>query len=155
MSDKVRGALFNALGDITGLSVLDAFAGSGAVGFEAISRGAAHATLIDVDKVAQRTIAENIDRLKLIREVKLINASAKAWLTTADETYDIVILDPPYDDLQFDLLYRLLRLASQPGGLAVVSLPPGAAFSPDDENYELLTQKSYGDAQLVFYRRIG
>jgi 16S rRNA (guanine966-N2)-methyltransferase len=60
MSDKMRGALFNALGDIDGLSVLDAFAGSGALAFEAVSRGAGHAVAIDVDKSAQRAIAENI-----------------------------------------------------------------------------------------------
>src|SRR5438445_6894886 len=85
MSDKMRGALFNALGDLSGLTVLDAFAGSGALAFEAVSRGAQHVVAIDVDKSAQRTIAKNITALGLADRVKLVRASAGAWLTTTDE----------------------------------------------------------------------
>src|SRR3954464_3149409 len=75
MSEKGRGALFNALGDISGLTVLDAFAGSGALSFEAISRRAASVLAIDSDKNAQRAIAENIASLGLSRQVKLIKTS--------------------------------------------------------------------------------
>ena len=82
MSDKVRGALFNALGDIEGLTVLDAFAGSGALAFEALSRGAASATLLKKDKPAQRAISENIVTLNVEKRTKLIRASANAWLGT-------------------------------------------------------------------------
>ena len=109
MSDKIRGALFNALGDIGGLSVLDAFAGSGALGYEAISRGARHVTAIDSDPAAQRAIAENITSLKLSRHIKLIRASATAWLSTTDEAFDIVLCDPPYDDVQVALLAQLAQ----------------------------------------------
>src|SRR4051812_43097697 len=76
MSDKMRGALFNTLGDIGGLTILDAFAGSGALSFEAVSRGARHATAIDSDRSAQQTITENIRSLSLNKHVKLIKASA-------------------------------------------------------------------------------
>jgi 16S rRNA (guanine966-N2)-methyltransferase len=152
MSDKARGALFNALGDIEGLSVLDAFAGSGALSYEAISRGAAQALAIDSDQNAQKAIADNIVSLGLKRQVKLTKASAGAWLSTTDEEFDIVICDPPYDDLQLNLLERLAGRA-KPNGLAVLSLPPTAEFTLPD-SYKLLTSKNYGDAQLVFYRRI-
>lgn len=151
MSDKSRNALFNALGDITGLTVLDAFAGSGALSFEAVSRGAEQATAIDKDRHAQDTIAANIKGLQLRQKVKLIKASANAWLTTTAETYDLVLLDPPYDDLQMDLL---LKLASRvkPGGLAVISLPPDQKVTLS-HNFSLLTAKNYGDNQLRFYKR--
>lgn len=151
MSDKVRGALFNALGDIGGLSVLDAFAGSGALAYEALSRGAVRALAIDSDQNAQQTILDNIKSLGLANQAHLIKASAGAWLSTTDETFDIVTCDPPYDDPQLKLLERLAGRA-KPGGLVVFSLPPAVKCDlPDD--YEPLATKTYGDARLVFFRR--
>src|ERR1700683_4883439 len=80
MSDKIRGAMFNMLGDIEGLNILDAFSGSGAIAFEAISRGAASVTLIESDHLAQRSIALNIDKLGLSESASLIRANANSWL---------------------------------------------------------------------------
>ena len=80
MGDKVRGALFNILGDIEGLHILDAFAGSGAIGFEALSRGAASATLIDSDRSAQIAVYSNIHKLGLEKTTMLEKTSANAWL---------------------------------------------------------------------------
>jgi len=155
MSDKMRGALFNILGEIDGLTVLDPFAGTGALSFEAISRGAKHATAIDSDKNAQRVIEKNIVELGLKRGewVKLIKNSANAWLQTAgDPVFDLVLCDPPYNDLQVGLLERLCGRV-ETGGLMVLSWPGDTepvAFS----DMELIEQRSYGDAQLVFYRKI-
>lgn len=152
MSDKMRGALFNVLGDISGLTVLDALAGSGALAYEALSRGAGAATLIDHDRNAQRTIEDNIASLDLSARARLIKASAGAWLSTTAETFDIVLLDPPYQDVQLPLLKKLAQRA-KPGGVVVLSLPP--AVQPElPADYEPLAVKSYGDSQLVFYRRI-
>ena len=151
MSDKVRGALFNMLGDLDGLSVLDAFAGSGALSFEAVSRGAANVLAIDSDREAQKTIAANTKRLGL-RNVKLVKAATNAWLQTADDTFDIVLCDPPYDDLQPKLLQRLAERV-RPDGLLVLSWP-GNQEPPALENLQQIEQRSYGDAQLVFYRKI-
>jgi 16S rRNA (guanine966-N2)-methyltransferase len=152
MSDKGRGALFNVLGDIQGLRVLDAFAGSGALSFEAISNGAAQAVAIDVDRAAQSAIAENIKILGLANQVKLIKAAAAAWLSTTNDRYDLVFLDPPFESLRPALLLELAARANVKG-LVVLSLPPQADFVLPD-NYEYLTSKVYGDNQLVFYRRI-
>ena len=151
MSDKIRGALFNTLGDIAGLTVLDAFAGSGAICFEAISRGARSAVAIEQDRLAQRTIDENIRALKLQRSVKLIKASAGAWLQTNQTSqYDLVILDPPYDDTQPNLLQRLAATV-KPGGLLILSWP-GDQDVPVFAALQEIKRRSYGDAQLVFYR---
>lgn len=152
MSDKGRGALFNALGDIAGLSVLDAFAGSGALGFEAISRGAARVTAIERDRNAQLAVSDNIRALGMQREVKLIKANAAGWLSTSDETFDLILLDPPFDDLQPNLLVRLAGRA-KPGGVVVLSLPPDAEITLSKEHFERLIDKQYGDNQLVFYRK--
>jgi 16S rRNA (guanine966-N2)-methyltransferase len=151
MSDKVRGALFNSLGDVTGLTMLDCFAGSGAIGFEALSRGAYEATLIDADRQAQATIATNIQILGLGVSAKQIRASAAAWLSTTSERFAIVVCDPPYDQLQSSLIVRLADRVLQ-DGLLVLSLPPESTLElPAD--FELLTRKNYGDATLSFYRR--
>lgn len=151
MSDKMRGALFNTLGDINGLSILDAFAGSGALSFEAVSRGAKTLAL-DRDRQAQKTIAGNISDLGLQKEIKLVKASANAWLSTTNEQFDIVLCDPPYEDVQQPLLAKLAERAKM-GGMAVFSLPPGLGFRLDGR-FEPALNKDYGDGQLVFYRRI-
>jgi 16S rRNA (guanine966-N2)-methyltransferase len=153
MSDKVRGGLFNILGDIGGLTVLDAFAGSGALSFEAISRGAASAVAIDNDRAAQKVIANNTHALDLRGRVKLITASASAWLQTSnpEDTFDIVLCDPPYSDLQPNLLVRLSERVA-PDGLLVLSWP--TSQEPlGIEGMEQVEVRSYGDATLVFYRR--
>jgi 16S rRNA (guanine966-N2)-methyltransferase len=153
MSDKVRGALFNALGDIEGLSVLDAFAGSGAAAFEAISRGAREAMCIDVDNEAYRTLQANIAALGLQRQIKAQRRNAVSWSReNMDKAFDIVILDPPYDDLQPKVLTELTRHIS-PGGILALSWP-GSEAPPEFEGFETVQQKSYGDAQLVFYRSV-
>ncbi|MEK7153440.1 MAG: 16S rRNA (guanine(966)-N(2))-methyltransferase RsmD [Patescibacteria group bacterium] len=152
MSDKARGALFNVLGDIDGLTVLDAFAGSGALSFEAVSRGAASAVAIDSDRAAQKVVANNIHTLGLRGRVKLIAASANAWLQTSNpaELFDIVLCDPPYDDLQTNLLQRLEKRV-RPGGILVLSWP-GNADPIVFEGLQLLESKNYGDMTLAFYR---
>lgn len=153
MSDKIRGALFNILGDIDGLTVLDAFSGSGALCFEAVSRGAASAVAIDSDIAAQKIIAQNIKSLKLERNVKLVKASANAWLqTNPDAKFDLVLCDPPYNDLQPNLLQRLTSCVES-DGVFVLSWPAGAEL-PEFAGLELIEQRNYGDAELVFYRPI-
>ncbi|HSX17633.1 MAG TPA: RsmD family RNA methyltransferase [Patescibacteria group bacterium] len=153
MSDKARGALFNILGDIEGLRVLDAFAGSGALSFEAASRGAGHVVAIESDKPAQQAIVRNIETLGLGKDVRLVTATANAWLNTAaPTTFDIVLCDPPYDDLQQPLLTKLAERVGE-GGLFVLSWP-GNTEPPAFDGFEQASQRSYGDMQLVFYRKI-
>jgi 16S rRNA (guanine966-N2)-methyltransferase len=150
MSDKMRGALFNALGDIGGLTVLDAFAGSGAIGFEAISRGASHATVIDSDRNAQQAMLNNIKELGLAKQIKPIKASSAAWLRTSEETFDIVIVDPPWDEPQLGLISRLAE-RTESGGIFVTSLAKESSLHLP-EGFELLSSKDYGDGALTFYR---
>lgn len=153
MSDKVRGALFNALGDVGGLTVLDAFTGSGALSIEAMSRGAASAVAIDLDKGAITTVVNSLMLLGLSDKVKAIRANAGSWSANNPGTqFDLVLLDPPYDDVQHTVLARL-ALHAVSGGLVVLSLPPTATFELDSANFEPLSIKSYGDARLIFYRR--
>ena len=151
MSDKIRGALFNVLGDIEGLTFLDAFAGSGALAFEAVSRGAEAVIAIDSDRLAQNIIAQNIKSLGIKNQVKLIKASANAWLETNPiAMFDIVLCDPPYNDLQPNLLQRLAQRVEE-DGLLVLSWPGGQEL-PEFEDMKLLDHREYGDASLSFWR---
>src|SRR5262245_46897524 len=79
MSEKARGAIFNALGELSGLTVLDAFAGSGALTIEAISRGAESALAIDVDKYAYETIQANFKALKLDEKAIVMRKNVSGW----------------------------------------------------------------------------
>lgn len=151
MSDKMRGALFNTLGDIAGLTVLDAFAGSGALSFEAVSRGASSALALDNDKLAQRTIAENTKALGLASHIKLISANVSSWSDhNPTVQFDLVLCDPPYDKLQLELLQKLTRHLS-PLGTYVLSWP-GKLTTPEFQGLHLATSKTHGDSQLVFYQ---
>lgn len=154
MSEKIRGAIFNMLGDINGLTVLDAFAGSGALGFEAISRGAKQATLIETDKTAHSQIIKNIESLGLDDDIKAIKANISSWSdNNALSMFDLVFLDPPYDDVRPDLLEKLAKHCKD-GGLMILSLPPRLEFSPLAINFQLLASKDYGDASIKIYKKL-
>lgn len=98
-SDRVREATFNALGSlgvVEDATVLDLFAGSGAMGIEALSRDAAHATFVDNDERARRAIRTNLETTKLVDRATLVAADAFTFLSTADRRFDLAVLDPPY-----------------------------------------------------------
>lgn len=153
MSEKIRGALFSTLGDIEGLSVLDAFAGTGAIGLEAVSRGATKVLLIEKDKTAQDCIQKNINNLNVNEAAKLVQTNASSWSSNnSNEVFDIVVLDPPYTDIKLELLDKLTSHTKK-DGILVLSLPPNANFLAS-EDFEFIKQKNYGDSSLVFYKRI-
>ncbi len=153
MSDKVRGALFNVLGDVEGLTFLDAFAGSGALSFEAISRGAKSAVAIDKDSSAHKVLEQNTKEL-CPKTVKAVKANTAGWsIHNMEKRFDILLLDPPYDELQPNLLQKLANRHVNPGGLAVLSFPGRLEEAPGFASFKIAVQKDYGDAQLIFYRK--
>lgn len=151
MSDRMRGALFNSLGDLSGLTVLDAFSGTGALGFEALSRGADSVVLIDSDKKAYFTMKESALDLGLKDNCKIISANAFGWSdNNPDTTFSIVIAAPPYDKLQPQLIEKLTRHTKE-DGVFIVDWP-GKLEPIKLESMQLTDQKNYGDSQLLFYR---
>jgi 16S rRNA (guanine966-N2)-methyltransferase len=153
MSDKIRGALFNALGDLTGQTVLDAFAGTGALSFEAVSRGATEVIALDIDKQAYETIVANVEKLDLSEKVIAMRKNAGGWSrNNQHKQFDVVLADPPYNDIRPNVIERLTR-QTKLQGVFVLSWPGREPIRPFADMEVILT-KSYGDAQLVFYRRI-
>jgi len=90
-SDKVRGAIFNVLHDVEGLRVLDLYAGTGALGIEALSRGAADATFVDSDTAA---LEANLESIGI--QASVVRRDAPAWLGDKAGAFDLVFVDPPY-----------------------------------------------------------
>lgn len=154
MGEKVRGALFNILGDIEGLTIFDTYAGSGAISFEALSRGAKHAFMMDDDKFAIRTIKENIEALGLEDRTTVTQGNVKGWSNNnAHKHFDIVICDPPYDAVLETVIHKLARHVER-GGSLVVSWPSSEPI-PTFDDLEPLRHKTYGNATLAFYKKTG
>lgn len=151
MSERVRNALFNIVGDeVKDARVLDAFAGSGSVGIEALSRGAAHTTFIERDSRAVVALEANVALFQLARQTSIVQADVAAWVDRCSDTFDIIIADPPYDDTQFSTIMKLTKLL-KPNGLMVLSYP-GRGESPPDYGVVVVDNRSYGTAALTFYR---
>jgi 16S rRNA (guanine(966)-N(2))-methyltransferase RsmD len=150
MSEKMRGAIFSALGDIEGLTILDVCSGSGAISFEAISRGAKSAIAIESNKKAQGDIALNIKKLGLAKSVSLVSANFYSWQQYNYDKFNIVVVDPPYNYTQ---IYQITFLETklEPDGILILSLPPDSEL-PDFKNLEKLSEKKYGDSKLVFFK---
>jgi 16S rRNA (guanine966-N2)-methyltransferase len=161
LSDRVKQTLFGILEpDLPGANFLDLYAGSGAGGIEALSRGAAHATFVEHHPGAVATIRRNLDRTGLAgsERASVVRADALMWLHEAEaggEAYEIVLVDPPYDDTQ-----------ALTGALAMLApvLRPGARVvakhfwrSPPPATVGLLAserERRFGDTALTFYRRV-
>lgn len=144
MGERERLALFNMLGDLVGTSLLDAFAGSGALGLEALSRGAAHVVFIEKNAAAARVIRENLAALGASGEV-IVGDVASAYLA---EKFDTILADPPYDDLKIEKILPLVDLLKD-GGTLVLSHPGEA---PAIEGLVLEKTRQYAAAHLSFYR---
>ena len=153
-SDRVREALFNILGAVDDVTVLDLFAGSGALGLEALSRGARRCVFVESDRVAARVIAENLTKLELTGAV-VDKRDALAVLREAGArgtTYDLVFCDPPYGDwtrLEPQLAELLLPVLAEEGTLVVET---GARTEPQLP-LDLTTSRRYGSARITLFNR--
>ncbi|HUC20344.1 MAG TPA: 16S rRNA (guanine(966)-N(2))-methyltransferase RsmD [Candidatus Polarisedimenticolaceae bacterium] len=151
MTDKVRAALFDSLGDLQDVSVLDAYAGSGAVGFEAFSRGAGNVEAIEQAWAAVKVIKANQAALGIDWGYALHQVTVESWLAhQTDKRFDIVIADPPYERIKVDVLEKLGRLLA-PQGLLVVS-HSSRVETPKLEGLTRISNKVYGDSTLSTYQ---
>ena len=153
--DRVRESLFSQLGDLTGLRVLDLFAGSGALGFEALSRGAASVVFVERASGAAKAVEENIEILAVEARCQLIRTSAMAALRRlclAGDRFDLAFLDPPYASGEAEP--ALLAAAPLIPASGEVVLESGfSAPPPEVEGYRIADQRRYGDTQITRYNR--
>jgi 16S rRNA (guanine966-N2)-methyltransferase len=157
--DSVKGAIFSSLGDsVIGARVLDLFAGTGALGIEALSRGAASATFVESEQRAVRSIEKNLAYTKLSGSVQAMDIFRFLDRFAAPGSYEIIIADPPYAkapgerDFTPELLgSEPLRLALAPAGVFILEHLPGAKL-PLRNGWECFRQKRYGATEVAFLR---
>ena len=147
-ADRVREATFNALGSlgvVEGAAVLDLFAGSGAMGIEALSRGAASATFVDRDPKALAAVRANLDATGLSDRATVVRADASRWLDGAGR-FDLAVLDPPYatDDATWAELLDGLD--------AEVVVLESDRQLPVPGRWGILRSRSYGGSVVVLAR---
>lgn len=160
LADRVKQTLFGILEpDLPGARFLDLFAGSGAAGIEALSRGAAHATFVERDQRAIGTIRTNLTRTGLGGEERatVVRSEVLTWLRSADRAaeapYDIVLIDPPYDETE-SMTTALEAVSAVVGrGARVVAKhfwrtapPPMVGLLASER------ERRFGDTALTFYR---
>jgi 16S rRNA (guanine966-N2)-methyltransferase len=150
-ADRVREALFSILGDVSELRVLDLYAGSGALGIEALSRGAAEAVFVDSSQAAVTAIRRNLSELGIDAVVARRNALAYLAGAASGQPYDLVFADPPYDSA--------LRVAAGLAERLPPVLSPGAVIvtesnkrAPLELPFPLLRERSYGDTRIAVHR---
>ncbi len=151
MSEKVRAALFNMLGDIEGLRILDAYGGTGAISFEAISRGAEFVQTIEKDRGVYLSILANAAKLQ-IENIKITQANSLSWSQNiTDEKFDVIICDPPFDKLNLSTLDQLATHLKS-SSIMVVS-HTGREATPSVNGVVVVDNRNYGDAALSIYRK--
>jgi 16S rRNA (guanine966-N2)-methyltransferase len=156
-SDRVREALFSMLGELDGAQALDLFAGTGALGIEALSRGAERVVFVERDAAAVGALKANLEQLGLAApEAELRVGDALVALRTArkaGETYDLVFVDPPYRQARElgGQLSALLPALLAPGGRVVIE---SDRRSPPELPMGVARTRSYGDTTITIHSHI-
>ena len=155
--DRVRGAIFSSLGEfIAGASVLDLFAGTGGLGIEALSRGAASAVFVENDRRALAAIEKNLAHTRLTGTLRALDIFSYLDRLAAPASFDVIFADPPYAKIpgERDFTPELLRCESlrralKPGGIFILEHLPGETLPLGDE-WELIRGKRYGATAVAF-----
>jgi 16S rRNA (guanine966-N2)-methyltransferase len=157
-AEKVRAALFNSLEhamNLQGARVVDLYAGSGALGIEALSRGAAHATFVESDARTAALLRDNLATLEIAPEVGSVAVQkAHAWLRHAptDPLTHLVLLDPPYAAGEYNAILPALAMWPGLADGAILAVESAARDAlPPPPGLEALRSKRYGDTQLDFF----
>jgi 16S rRNA (guanine966-N2)-methyltransferase len=155
-TDRLREALFSILlHQLEGARVLDLFAGSGALGIESLSRGAARAVFVEKSRQACRVIEDNLKTTRMSGEV--ICREVAAYLKTSRERFDLIFADPPYskwgrEDLAGGLLANPdLGDLLEEGGLFILEVEK-ERVTPESDLWELQERRVYGSSAVLFYR---
>jgi len=160
-TDRTRESLFNILAhheevDLEGARVLDCFAGSGALGLEALSRGASHCLFIDIDAHARGAIRNNIENLNLYGQTRIQRRSATALgnlPTTVGGAFDLVFLDPPYNKNLCAPALKCLDKGSWLKPHAILIIEQSASEAPAQAtHFEVLQHRRYGNTQIGLYQ---
>ena len=149
-SDRARESAFNLIGPVDGASVLDLYAGSGALGIEALSRGASSCVFVESGREACRTIGANLERLELTGTV--VRGDVLRVLASDTGAYDLVLCDPPYGFAEAGRLAPHLGRVLAEDGLVVFE-SPSRMPPPELEGLAERTSRTYGSARITLFAR--
>lgn len=155
-ADRVKEALFSIINfDIPGAKVLDLFGGTGQLGIEALSRGAASAVFVDAKEESCRLIRENLKRTKLEQDAKVVRSDYLDYLNRCREQYNIILLDPPYAEVFLEnAIKRITEIdILQSDGIIVAERPLGKELPWEFEGYTRSKDYKYGKVLLTIYRK--
>ena len=154
LSDRAREGMFSSLADrVPGSTVADLFAGTGAMGIEALSRGAASALFVDSGVRATRAIEENLSRTGLVGSARVVRADVERALGREKGPFDLVFLDPPYRHPSTELRRILERVTTQaPGGTMVLTRPRRDSTDVIPVHWSVVKVLTYGDARVLICR---
>jgi 16S rRNA (guanine966-N2)-methyltransferase len=154
-SDRAREALFDLLGGVPeGARVLDLFAGSGALGIEALSRGARHAVFVERARPALRALRENLGALGLASRATVLAADALADPAAAEGPFDLVLADPPWGEALEERVVRAAPARLQAGGVLAVEHPSARPAPAAPIGLALWKARRYGGTSLALYVRV-
>ena len=148
--DRVREAVFNLVGPVDGASVLDLYAGSGAMGLEALSRGAASAVFVESDRDACRTIKRNLDKLCLAG-AEIACSDALRFMAAERRRFDLILVDPPYDVVESVAVRLALYLPAVLAENGLVALESSSRDEPELPPLETRTSRRYGSARVTLF----
>ena len=152
--DRVREAIFSAVGDITNYNVLDLYAGSGAMGIEALSRGASHCVFVDNSVIAVKTIKENVTNLKIPNEeYEIIKNRDLVALDLLKQKFDLIILDPPYEEGQYEMIVDLLKEKDLLSENAIIVMEANRPIILENIDYKKNKEYHYGEIMVFIYWR--
>lgn len=152
-TDLVKEAVCSAVQfDIPCARVLDLFAGSGQLAIEALSRGAAHATLVELNRKAFQVMQQNINACGFTDRAQLLCTDAKSYLLRCRETFDIAFLDPPYHNGVLPEILPLLLPHMQENGVVICEHEPELQLPEKIGGYLLKKQKKYGKIFVTIFR---
>ena len=155
--DRVREAIFSAIGDISGTRVLDLYAGSGAMGIEALSRGASHATFVDISPIAIKVIKDNINNLKIDSSeyeiIKNKDLNALEYLKEKNQKFDLIILDPPYEEGQYEMIVYQMNKYGLLGGNCIIVVEANRPIKLETIDYIKNKEYHYGEIMVFIYWR--
>ena len=155
-ADRVKEALFSIINfEIPGAKVLDLFGGTGQLGIEALSRGAASAVFVDAREESCRLIRENLKRTKLEQDAKVVRSDYLDYLNRCREQYNIILLDPPYAEVFLEnAIKRITEIdILQSDGIIVAERPLGKELPWEFEGYTRSKDYKYGKVLLTIYRK--
>lgn len=156
MTDRAKEALFSSLGDhVAGARVLDLFAGSGSLGLEALSRGAAGAVFVELEPAAVSTLRSNVRAVGLGGEI--VRGDVASFLAGVPRPHDLVFLDPPYAmrTEEVEALLVAVEPWTAPGGVVVLHRRKGQADPAAPTTLDVEADRFYGGTHLIRYRREG